>query len=76
VLAVGPFRYALRLEDGGDAGRLSTFTTASDDWDAGDTFYDADRIEWRIVRVLEVEPPRSTDVDGVFIVEAVKRGVR
>jgi hypothetical protein len=37
------FRFALRLEDGGDAGTVGTFTTASKYWNPGDEFYDSDR---------------------------------
>src|SRR4051794_41837498 len=33
-------RFALRLEDGGDAGAVSTFATESDEWQHGDVLYD------------------------------------
>jgi hypothetical protein len=35
------------------------------------TFYDADRVEWRIVRVLDVEPLRPGEVEGVFVGERI-----
>ena len=63
------FRFALRLEDGGDAGTVGTFTTASEHWKPGDVFFDGDRARWRVVRVLDVEAGPPGYVDGVLIVE-------
>ena len=54
------FRYALRLEDGGDAGDVGTFTTAAPDWHVGDVFFDREHKRWRILRILvDAEPSRG-----------------
>jgi hypothetical protein len=65
------FRFALRLDDGGDAGDVGTFTTASRHWKPADEFFDSERAHWRVLSVPDIEPQRPGDVDGVLVVELV-----
>jgi hypothetical protein len=62
------FRFTLRREDGGDAGAVSTFTTESDEWQPGDVPYDQERVAWRVVKVLDVDPDELRPF-GVLVVE-------
>jgi hypothetical protein len=54
----------------GDAGAVSTFTTESDEWQPGNVLYDQERVAWRVVRVLDVDPDELRPF-GVLVVEPV-----
>ncbi len=69
------FRFALRLEDGGDAGD-GTFATAAPDWKIGDEFWDREHRRWRLLRILEYpDEPCEGDVHALLVVEPAFRRV-
>ena len=71
MIRVVAFRSALRLEEAATRGRSARSRRRRKQWNPGDEFYDSDRAQWRVVRVLDLdhEPARPGDVDGVPIVE-------